>query len=73
MIVAQGPFVTLWDPASNALINTLSCPEVVTVLDVASIGPHGRYLAVSGARGVVLWDLVLGSSKSIILKSICPP
>ncbi|CAO1615644.1 unnamed protein product [Parajaminaea phylloscopi] len=58
LAVAQGPFVTVWEPVSNALIAALSCPELKTATHLEFLGRAGRYVAVASARSLVVWDLV---------------
>ena len=63
LAVALGPNVALYDPHTTALIQTLASPECIKVTSTAFIGRGSRYLAVSGHRDVILWDLVSQSGK----------
>ncbi|KAK7695299.1 hypothetical protein QCA50_002489 [Cerrena zonata] len=63
LAVALGPNVALYDPLTTALIQTLASPECVKVISTAFIGRGSRYLAISGHRDVILWDLVSQSVK----------
>lgn len=61
LAIVQGPFVTLWEPATNTMQQVLSCPEVRTARQCVFTGRGGRYLAVTGAKTLILWDLVMGT------------
>lgn len=61
LAVSVGSHVAIYEPETNALCQVLTCPEAATVSSVHFVGSSGRYLAVSGARDVFLWDLVFQS------------
>ncbi|KAI0719988.1 WD40 repeat-like protein [Cerioporus squamosus] len=61
LAVSVGSHVAIYEPDTNALCQVLTCPDAVTVSGVHFVGSSGRYLAVSGARNVFLWDLVFQS------------
>lgn len=59
LAVAQGAFVTLWDPLTLVMQARLMTPELKQVLECDFIGRYGRYLAARGtASRLVVWDLV---------------
>ncbi|CAL1695057.1 unnamed protein product [Somion occarium] len=58
LAVSLGPHVALYDPESTVLIRTLTSPECTVVTSASFVGRGSRYLAVSGHRDLVLWDLV---------------
>lgn len=60
LAVAQGPFLTLWEPVSNSLIAALSCPEVKAAQQLEFVGRQGRYVAVGSGTTLIIWDLVRG-------------
>lgn len=61
LAVAQGPFVTIWEPLSNSLLAALSCPELRAATKLKFLGRAGRYMAVASSKGLVVWDLVRSS------------
>lgn len=62
--VAQGMFVTLWDPQTLVMQARLATPELKHVHSCDFVGRKGRYLvALGGASRLVAWDLV---SQSIV-------
>lgn len=63
----MGPNIALYDPLTTALIQTLASPECVKVISTAFINRGSRYLAISGHRDVILWDLVSQSGEYICL------
>ncbi|RDX51076.1 WD40 repeat-like protein [Lentinus brumalis] len=58
LAVSVGSHIAIYEPNTNALCQVLTCPDVATVSGVHFVGSSGRYLAVSGARDIFLWDLV---------------
>lgn len=57
--VAQGVFVTLWDPHTLVMLALLPCAELREVRSCAFVGRRGRFLSALGSHGrVLLWDLV---------------
>lgn len=68
LAVAQGSFLTLWEPVSNSLVAALACPEVKPAVTTGTqqqqqqhlefVGRSGRFVAVSSGATVVVWDLV---------------
>ncbi|SPO39963.1 related to NAN1 - U3 snoRNP protein [Pseudozyma flocculosa] len=61
LAVGQGSYVTFWQPETNLLQMTLSCPELRhRIKQIKFVGPNGRWVVVASARSVVVWDLVLG-------------
>lgn len=62
-VVAFGEIVTVYEMASNTLLTTLTTPATRDVCNLAFVGSSGRYLAASGRRAVVVWDLLTSSSK----------
>lgn len=56
--VAQGVFVTLWDPHTLVMQARLAAPELRAAERCAFVGRHGRYLAALGAARLLVWDLV---------------
>lgn len=56
--VAQGPFLTIWEPLSNTLLASLSCPELKAGVNLAFLGKAGRFVAVTSTKTIVVWDLV---------------
>jgi len=56
--VSLGPHVAIYDPIAATLRQTLIAPECQDSELVDFIGSAGRYLAVAGLSGIVLWDLV---------------
>ncbi|KAF8323320.1 WD40 repeat-like protein [Clavulina sp. PMI_390] len=56
--VAHGPSVTLWEPISNILIQSLACAEAETILNVCFLGASGRYLATYSGSDIITWDLL---------------
>ncbi|RPD82358.1 WD40 repeat-like protein [Lentinus tigrinus ALCF2SS1-7] len=61
LAVSVGSHIAIYEPDTNALCQVLTCPDSATVSSVHFVGSSGRYLAVSGARDVFLWDLVFQS------------
>jgi len=60
LAIAQGTFVTVWEPESNTMQTALSCPELRAARQVIFAGSGGRFLVVAGSQAIVVWDLVLG-------------
>ncbi|KAG6817965.1 hypothetical protein H0H87_012433 [Tephrocybe sp. NHM501043] len=58
LAVLFGPYVALYDPVTNALLQTLVSTDGKAGKSVHFIGKEGCYLAVAGKHGVTLWDLV---------------
>lgn len=58
LAVSFGPYLTLYDPLTNILRQSLTFPGCKAVRLAHFIGRSGRYLAVMGAKDLVLWDLV---------------
>ncbi|CAO1631778.1 unnamed protein product [Sympodiomycopsis kandeliae] len=63
LAVAQGGFVTLWEPISNSLITSLSCPELKSSSMLSFIGRAARYIVVASNKTMICWDLVASSVK----------
>ncbi|PWN46911.1 WD40 repeat-like protein [Violaceomyces palustris] len=63
LAIAQGPYVTLWEPSSNVMQTVLACPELTEATNVLFTGRAGRYVVVAGAKSMVVWDLVCGTVK----------
>ncbi|KAI0715399.1 WD40 repeat-like protein [Earliella scabrosa] len=61
LAVSVGSHVAVYEPDTNALCQVLTCPDCTVVSSVHFVGSSGRYLAVSGPRDVLLWDLVFQS------------
>ncbi|KAI0068107.1 WD40 repeat-like protein [Artomyces pyxidatus] len=62
--VSFGPYVSLYDPFTNALIQALTAPQSCDkVLSSHFVGHGGRYLAAVGSTDIVLWDLVTQSAQ----------
>ncbi|KAI0756804.1 WD40 repeat-like protein [Daedaleopsis nitida] len=61
LAVSVGSHVAIYEPDTNALCQVLTCPDCATVSSLQFVGSSGRYLAVSGPRDVLLWDLVYQS------------
>jgi len=58
LCVSFGSHVALFDPVTNALHQILTSPHCKEVSSAFFVGQSSRYLAVVGARDVLLWDLV---------------
>ncbi|KAA1467968.1 WD40 repeat-like protein [Dentipellis sp. KUC8613] len=58
LAVALGPYIVLYEPASNTLVQTLTTPECNQLSSVHFIGTAGRYLAAVSLFDIFLWDLV---------------
>lgn len=58
MAVSLGPYVALYDPVTNAMLQALTTPECQSITSAYFVGYDGRYLAAVGQFDVVLWDLV---------------
>lgn len=59
LAIAQGLFVTLWDPHTLVMQARLTTPELKEVKTCVFCGRSGRYLAATGAASrLVVWDLV---------------
>ncbi|PKI83948.1 NET1-associated nuclear protein 1 [Malassezia vespertilionis] len=57
--VAQGVFVTLWDPHTLIMQARLAAPELRSVRKSVFVGRKGRFLASLGSNHrMVVWDLV---------------
>ena len=64
LAVAQGLFVTLWDPQTLVMQARLATPELKDVHTCDFCGRKGRYLAAMGSPSrLVIWDLV---SQSVV-------
>ena len=64
LAVGFGAYIAIYDPPSNALIQTLAASELRgPVRSVHFLGNEGRFLAVAGRSDVVLWDLVTQKGK----------
>ncbi|KAI0274996.1 quinon protein alcohol dehydrogenase-like superfamily [Gloeopeniophorella convolvens] len=60
LAVAFGVYVNIYDPSTNALLQSLTTPELRNrAASVHFLGNGGRYLAVVGLSDIVLWDLVV--------------
>ncbi|OBZ79932.1 WD repeat-containing protein 75 [Grifola frondosa] len=58
LAVSVGPYVAIYDPDTNALLQVLTCAECKVVSSARFVGVSGRFLAVHGAQDVMLWDLI---------------
>ena len=56
--VAQGVFITLWDPYTLVMQARLAAPELRAAQQCAFVGRKGRFLAALGAERLLVWDLV---------------
>lgn len=56
--VAQGVFVTLWDPHMLVMQARLAAPELRAASQCAFVGRKGRFLAALGAERLLIWDLI---------------
>lgn len=56
--VAQGVFVTLWDPDTLVMQARLAAPELRAAEQCVFIGRKGRFLAALGAWRLLIWDLI---------------
>lgn len=63
MAVALGPYLALYDPVTNALLQALTTPECQSISSAHFVGCDGRYLVAVGTLDVVLWDLVTQTGK----------
>jgi NET1-associated nuclear protein 1 (U3 small nucleolar RNA-associated protein 17) len=61
LAVAFGAFVNLYDPLSSDLLQSLAAPFCKTVTKAHFIGQTGHYIAATGYKEVILWDVVSGS------------
>ena len=62
--VAQGLFVTIWDPQTLVMQARLATPEIKDVRTCDFVGRKGRFLAVTGSPSrFVIWDLI---SQSVV-------
>ncbi|KAH7107154.1 WD40 repeat-like protein [Auriculariales sp. MPI-PUGE-AT-0066] len=61
--VAFDRTVVLFDPDSNTVLQTLSCPEVAKISLLAFLGASGQHLVVSSASDLAVWDLVTAKVK----------
>ena len=64
LAVSLGPYVVLYDPVTNALLQVLATPECNRVVAAYFLGDTSRYLAVVGKLDVALWDLITQTCKS---------
>jgi NET1-associated nuclear protein 1 (U3 small nucleolar RNA-associated protein 17) len=71
LAVSAGPYVALYDPLTNALIQALTTPECDRILSCHFVGSSNRYLAARGQFDVILWDLLThnGGSCSRLLNT----
>ncbi|KZS91676.1 WD40 repeat-like protein [Sistotremastrum niveocremeum HHB9708] len=59
---SSSPMITILNPSDHALRETVGCPEIRTgATHMSFVGRTGRFLAISGKKDVVLWDLLSGS------------
>lgn len=72
LAVSVGSHVAVYEPDTNALCQVLTCPDCTAVSSVHFVGSSGRYLAVSGPRDVLLWDLVFQSCKLLPDSCVLP-
>lgn len=63
LAVALGPYVALYDPVTNALLQALTTLECQSISSAHFVGCDGRYLVAVGTLDVVLWDLVTQTGK----------
>ncbi|WFD36012.1 NET1-associated nuclear protein 1 [Malassezia cuniculi] len=57
--VAQGVFVTLWDPQALVMQTRLACSMLKDVVSCEFVGRRGRFVSALGHNGrLVIWDLV---------------
>lgn len=57
--VAQGVFVTLWDPQTLVMQTRLACSMLKDVVSCEFVGRRGRFVSTLGRNGrVLIWDLV---------------
>lgn len=57
--VAQGVFVTLWDPQTLVMQTRLACSLLKDVVSCEFVGRRGRFISALGRNGrLLLWDLV---------------
>ncbi|TFY70555.1 hypothetical protein EVG20_g2453 [Dentipellis fragilis] len=65
LAVALGPYIVLYEPASNTLVQTLTTPECNQLSSVHFIGSAGRYIAAVSLFDIFLWDLI---SQKLVLQ-----
>ncbi|WFD42555.1 NET1-associated nuclear protein 1 [Malassezia psittaci] len=58
LAIAQGVFITLWDPVSLVMQTRLAAPELGAAEQCVFVGRHGRFLAAVGSQRLLIWDLV---------------
>ncbi|KAL0951558.1 hypothetical protein HGRIS_008240 [Hohenbuehelia grisea] len=58
LAVSSGPFVALFDPATNQLHSYVTTPGCKSACSAHFVGRGGRYLVIAGLKEIVLWDLI---------------
>ncbi|THH12798.1 hypothetical protein EW146_g7353 [Bondarzewia mesenterica] len=53
-----GPYVVLYDPMTNAVLQVLATPECNSVISAHFLGSSSRYLAAIGQFDIAQWDLI---------------
>ncbi|KAG8895691.1 hypothetical protein FRC01_012246, partial [Tulasnella sp. 417] len=72
LAVAHGPYVTLWDGQTHALLYATSSLPFRKVHSVHFVGTSGRYLVISGdSKDAIVWDVL--KNKALRRVSTPPP
>lgn len=59
LAVAHGPYITLWDGQTHALLYAVSSLPFRKVNTVHFVGTNGRYVVVSGdSKDLIVWDVL---------------
>ncbi|KAF8899035.1 WD40 repeat-like protein [Infundibulicybe gibba] len=58
LAVSIGPYITLYETASDSLLQTLTHPGCKNSTSLHFVGAGGRYLTATGKSTLFLWDLI---------------
>ncbi|KDN37155.1 WD40 repeat-like protein [Tilletiaria anomala UBC 951] len=69
LAVAHGTAVTIWDLTSNAMRLAFVLPDVKSFYHVCIGGRRGRFVAASGGKIAIVWDLI---TQQVVLRHVFP-